>query len=74
VITVNRLFPTGGKAHEPIQWHDPVKFRGRRYSPDERRTLILSDYVVMNHAWQHMELDLLDKKIRPGAPFGAFGL
>ncbi len=32
--------PTGGKAHEPSLFGgvDPVRFRGRRYSPDERNS------------------------------------
>ena len=29
--------PTGGKAREPAERHDPVRFRGRQYSLDERR-------------------------------------
>jgi hypothetical protein len=44
------LFPTGGKAREQtnayVPLHDPVKFRGRRYSPDERRYACVSFLVA----------------------------
>jgi len=33
-----RKFPIGGIAHERLRAQDPVKLRGRRYSPDRRST------------------------------------
>jgi hypothetical protein len=32
-----KQFPIGGTARERYQAQDPVKLRGRRYSPDRRR-------------------------------------
>jgi hypothetical protein len=45
VIVYGSLFPTGGIAREHLLVHDPVEFRGRRYSPDDRRFVFHKNYL-----------------------------
>ena len=77
-------FPTGGIAHEPFK-ADSVKFRSRRYSPDERRentyiSVFFCPWIFISAAFSFPENERIDfmkkqdiRKLTVTAIMGAIG-